>query len=93
MRGLSENTCRAYLAAVKGLAAYYRRPPDQLTDAEVRQYQLHLIQHCQYLREEIVQCRAALTAKVTERVAVHRHPTAQPLVGAVLLAESVQLTR
>lgn len=43
VRGLSENTCRVYLAAVKGLAAYYRRPPDQLTDAEVREYQLHLI--------------------------------------------------
>ena len=43
VRGLTENTCRAYLAAVKGLAAYYRRPPDQLSDTEVRQYQLHLI--------------------------------------------------
>lgn len=43
IRGLTENTRLAYLRAVKGLARYYRRPPDQLTDAEVRAYLLHLI--------------------------------------------------
>jgi site-specific recombinase XerD len=43
LRGLTENTCKSYLQSVKGLAAYYRRPPDQLSDAEVRQYQLYLI--------------------------------------------------
>lgn len=43
LRGLTENTQRAYLGAVTGLARYYRRPPDQLTDAEVRAYLLHLI--------------------------------------------------
>jgi integrase/recombinase XerD len=43
LRGLTENTRRAYLGAVKGLARYYHRPPDQLTDAEVRAYLLYLI--------------------------------------------------
>ena len=32
----------AYVAGVKGLAKYYMRPPDQLSDAEVQRYLLHL---------------------------------------------------
>jgi site-specific recombinase XerD len=43
LRGLTENTRRAYLGAVKGLARYYHRAPDQLTDEDVRAYLLHLI--------------------------------------------------
>jgi integrase/recombinase XerD len=44
VRGMAEKTKEAYLRAVTGLARYYRRSPDQLTEQEVQQYLLHLIQ-------------------------------------------------
>lgn len=40
--GLSANTQAAYIRAVRGLAAHTRRSPDQLSEAEVRSYLLHL---------------------------------------------------
>ena len=40
--GLSANTQAAYIRAVRGLAKHYRRSPDQLSEAEVRSYLLHL---------------------------------------------------
>jgi hypothetical protein len=40
--GLTANTQAAYIRAVRGLAAHTRRSPDQLSEAEVRSYLLHL---------------------------------------------------
>ena len=40
--GLSANTQAAYIRAVRGLAAHYRRSPDELSEAEARSYLLHL---------------------------------------------------
>ena len=40
--GLAANTQAAYIQAVRGLAAHYRRSPDELSEAEVRSYLLHL---------------------------------------------------
>ena len=40
--GLAPSTKEVYLQGVRGLAAYYRRSPDQLSEAEVRNYLLHL---------------------------------------------------
>ena len=45
VRHFSGRTVEAYVAGVKGLAKYYMRPPDQLSDDEVQRYLL-------YLREE-----------------------------------------
>jgi integrase/recombinase XerD len=42
LRGLPPKTPQCYLAAVRQLAHYYRRPPDQLSDEELRQYFLYL---------------------------------------------------
>jgi hypothetical protein len=42
LRGLSESTQEAYVRAVRQLAEHYGRPPDQITDEELRQYFLHL---------------------------------------------------
>jgi len=44
LRGMSERTREAYLGAVRGLARYYRRPPDQITAEEVQAYLLELLQ-------------------------------------------------
>lgn len=43
VRGMAVRTRETYLAAVTGLAKYYRRSPDQITDEEVQAYLLHLI--------------------------------------------------
>ena len=40
--GLAPSTKAVYIQGVRGLAAYYRRSPDQLSEAEVRAYLLHL---------------------------------------------------
>jgi integrase/recombinase XerD len=42
LRGLAPKTPQCYVAAVRQLAHYYRRPPDQLSDEELRQYFLYL---------------------------------------------------
>jgi len=38
-------TQQAYLSAVVGLANYFNRPPDQLTNDQVQDYLVHLIKH------------------------------------------------
>ena len=43
LRGFAARTQESYLAAVRALAKYYRRPPDSLTAKEVEAYHLHLI--------------------------------------------------
>jgi site-specific recombinase XerD len=40
--GLSDGTQRMYLYAVRNLARHYRRPPDELTQEQVREYFLEL---------------------------------------------------
>jgi len=42
LRGVSANTQRAYLGAVKHLAEHYHKSPDQLSEAELRGYLLYL---------------------------------------------------
>lgn len=44
LRGLAERTQESYLAAVAGVARYYHRSPDQLSQDEIQQYLLHLIE-------------------------------------------------
>lgn len=43
LRGFAERTREAYLMCVRALAKYYRRPPDQLSVAELQAYLLYLI--------------------------------------------------
>lgn len=44
VRGMSVRTREAYLGAVAGLARYYARRPDQISEQEVQGYLLHLIE-------------------------------------------------
>lgn len=43
VRGLADRTRETYLWAVSGLATFYRRSPDQISDQEIQAYLLHLI--------------------------------------------------
>jgi integrase/recombinase XerD len=42
LHGYSMNTQGAYIRAVRHLAGYYHRSPDQISEEEVRQYFLFL---------------------------------------------------
>ena len=42
LRGLSPKTQRAYVRAVRQLAEYYHRSPDQIGEEELRAYFLYL---------------------------------------------------
>jgi len=42
VRGCADRTRESYLEAVTGLARFYRRSPDQITDAEIQAYLVHL---------------------------------------------------
>jgi integrase/recombinase XerD len=44
-RNYSESTKRAYLATIEDLARYFKRPPDQLEPAHIRQYQAYLFRN------------------------------------------------
>ena len=44
LRGLAERTQESYIAAIVGIAKYYRRSPDQLSQDEINHYLLHLIE-------------------------------------------------
>ena len=44
VRGMSVRTREAYLGAVAGLAKHYGRRPDRITEQEVQNYLLHLIE-------------------------------------------------
>ena len=43
VRGFAARTRETYLDVVKGLARYYHRSPDLITDAEIQAYVLYLI--------------------------------------------------
>jgi len=38
LRGLSPNTQRVYVDAIRDLAKHYRRPPDHLSEEDIRNY-------------------------------------------------------
>ena len=42
LRGLAERTQEAYTRAVRQLAEHYHKSPDQISEAELRQYFLYL---------------------------------------------------
>ena len=58
LHGLSENTQRSYVTSVKGLAAYYRKSPETLTDEQIRGYFRYLIEERKLAKSS---CRRCLT--------------------------------
>lgn len=60
VRNFSGRTVEAYVAGVAGLAKYYRRAPDQLSDEEVQRYLLYLRDERQLSSSTRNQIRCAL---------------------------------
>lgn len=76
LAGLAAETQRAYIRAVRQLAAHYRKPPDQLSEEEVRTFLLALIDKrvargtfkstrfgVQFFYQQTLGCRWGLFAK------------------------------
>lgn len=55
LHGYAERTQQCYVGAVKNLATFFHRPPDQLGEEELRQYFLHLINVKQAARSTVTQ--------------------------------------
>ena len=60
LRGLSERTQDSYVRVVRQLAEYYHQPPDQLSEAELRQYFLYLKNEKQVSRSTCTQALCGL---------------------------------
>jgi len=60
VRGRSVHTCRAYLRVITDLARYHHRSPDQLSDREVQQYVLYLIEERHFAWASCRQAAGAL---------------------------------
>jgi len=60
LRGLSQRTQETYIRVVRQLAEHYGQPPDQLNEAELRQYFLYLKNDKQLSRSSCTQVLSAL---------------------------------
>ena len=48
LRGMAERTQVGYVREVRKLAGYYNSPPDQLSEQQVGEYLLYLINDCNF---------------------------------------------
>ncbi len=60
LRGLSARTQETYVRVVRQLAEYYHKPPDQVTEAELRHYFLYLKNEKKVARSTCTQALCAL---------------------------------
>jgi len=60
VRRFSQRTIESYVAGVRGLAKYYHRPPDQLSNDEVQRYLLYVREQRQLAASTCNQIRCAL---------------------------------
>ena len=58
LHGLAPNTQRGYVTSVKGLAAYYKKSPETLTNEQIRTYFRYLIEERKLAKSS---CRRCLT--------------------------------
>jgi integrase/recombinase XerD len=78
LRGLSPHTQRAYLQAIQRLALHYHKPPDQISDEELRRYFL-------YLRNEKHVARSTATQALCAIKFFFEHTLRQPWPSLELL--------
>lgn len=60
LRGFAANSQHNYVGVVHRLARHYRKPPDQITDDELKAYLLHLIRERQFAAPTLVLAVSAL---------------------------------
>lgn len=84
VRNLSPRTIEAYVAAVRGLARYYRRAPDRLSDEEIQRYLLHVREERRLSSSTCAQIRYGLRFFYSVTL---RRPQASLLVPAMRTAQ------
>ena len=60
LRGYAERTVESYVAVVARLARHFRAAPDQLTEAQLREYFLHLTRERKVARSTLTQALSGL---------------------------------
>jgi site-specific recombinase XerD len=60
LRGLAQRTQESYIRVIRQLAEHYGKPPDQLSEAELRQYFLYLKNDKHLSRSSCTQVLSAL---------------------------------
>jgi integrase/recombinase XerD len=53
LHGLAETTQRSYISAVKDLARYHKMPPDELSEEQLREFFLHLVNERQVSKDTL----------------------------------------
>src|SRR5690349_21802437 len=70
LRGFAPNSIATYTRLVKRLADHFMRPPDEITDEELRQYLLYLLRDRKYARMTMIGVISAL--RTFYRIVLHR---------------------
>ena len=60
LRGLSSGTQHGYVRSVRVLAEHYHRPPDQLSDEQLREFFLYLMRERNLAKATLINYRAAI---------------------------------
>ncbi len=60
LHGLCSGTQQAYVRAVRVLAEHYHRPPDQLSDEQLREFFLYLMRERNLAKATLINYRAAI---------------------------------
>jgi hypothetical protein len=66
-RNYSQSTVRAYVATIRDLARYFKRPPDQLGPEQLREYQAYLFRE----RKLAANARRRYAFFTSQRCAIH----------------------
>lgn len=78
IRNLAESTQKSYVSAMRKLAGYYRRAPDELSEEEVRRYLLYLTQEkkvsASTFRQDISALRFFYTVTLNREWMIHHLP-------------------
>ena len=85
-RGFADRTRESYVWAVTGLARFYKRSPDQIADAEIQAYVVHLLRDRQlsWSTCNIVACSpigSGAPSSPVRSISWTRHPRPRPPTG------------
>ena len=96
IRNLAESTQKSYVSAMRKLAGYYRRSPDELSEEEVRRYLLYLTQEkkvsASTFRQDISALRFFYTVTLNREWMIHHlpYPRVSKKLPEVLSREEVR---
>lgn len=100
IRNLAESTQKSYVSAMRKLAGYYRRSPDELSEEEVRKYLLYLTQEkkvsASTFRQDISALRFFYTVTLNREWMIHHLPyprVAKKLPGVLSREEMKRLIK